>query len=60
LRSHLGRRKSVPVSKTALPTFKGSGYQPGIETWEDVKRVLEDQEIENHLRIQRENAQSRR
>ena len=60
LRSHLSRPVELPVSKSALPTFKGSGYQPGINTWEDVKRVLEDEEIENYHRIQHENAEPRR
>ena len=64
LRSHLARASAFPVSKAArrvkLPTFKGSGYQPGIETWDDVKRVLEEEEIENFKRVMREDAASRR
>ncbi|MGI8820747.1 MAG: hypothetical protein ACR2ID_07775 [Chthoniobacterales bacterium] len=60
LRTHLSPRMPLPVSKVSLPTFKGSGFAPGIETWEDVQRVLEDEEIENLKRIERENAKSRR
>ena len=63
LRGHLLRTTRTPRSKprrVKLPTFKGSGYQPGIKTWEDVKRVLEDEEIEKFQRLMREDAASRR
>jgi hypothetical protein len=59
LRSHLARSAAAPAARkrrVKFPTFKGSGYQPGIETWDDVKRVLEEQEIENFKRIMREDA----
>ena len=43
-------RVRLPVSKQ-----KG-GFAPGIESWDDVKRVLEEEEIENFRRVARENA----
>lgn len=48
------RRLRLPVSKQ-----KG-GFAPGIETWTDVKRVLEEQEIEKFQRVTREDAAGRR
>lgn len=63
LRSLLARVSS-PAQKKArrlkLPTFKGRGFQPGIKTWNDVKRVLEDEESGDLKRVMRENAASRR
>jgi len=59
LRTHLARATNAPEAKrrrVKFPTFKGSGYQPGIETWEDVKRALEDQEIEKFKRVMRKDA----
>ena len=47
-------RLRLPVSKE-----KG-GFVPGIKTWEDVKRVLDEEEIENFKRVMREDAASRR
>ncbi|CAN5509704.1 hypothetical protein BH18VER1_BH18VER1_21150 [soil metagenome] len=47
-------RVRLPVSKQ-----KG-GFAPGIKDWEDVKRVLEEQEIENFQRMTREDAARRR
>lgn len=48
------RRVRLPVSKQ-----KG-GFALGIESWEDVKRVLEEQEIEKFQRVTREDAARRR
>jgi len=62
LRSHLARASAPPQSKARrvkLPTFKGNGYQPGIETWADVQQVLEEEEIERFKKVTR-NAASRR
>ena len=59
LRSHLARSAGASGPKkrrVKFPTFKGSGYQPGIETWDDVKRVLEEQEIEKFKRVMRDDA----
>jgi len=63
LRGHLARASGLPKSKarrSKLPTYRGNGYQPGIETWEDVKRVLEEEEIAKFRRIAGEDAASRR
>lgn len=63
LRGHLARASASPPSKARrvkLPTFRGNGYQPGIETWDDVKRVLAEQEIEKFRRVTREDEASRR
>ena len=63
LRGHLARVSALPQSKARrpkLPTFGGEGYQPGIETWEDVKRVIEEEEIAKFQRIAAEDAASRR
>jgi hypothetical protein len=62
LRSHLARAKTAarPRSRAKFPTFKGSGYAPGIENWEDVKRVLDEQDIEHFKRITRDDAASGR
>ena len=59
LRSHLARTVDASGPKkrrVKFPTFKGSGYQPGIETWEDVKRVLEQDEIDKFKRVIRDDA----
>ena len=59
LRTHLARAAALPKSKARrvkLPTFKGSGYAPGIKTWADVKRVLDEEEIEQFTRVTREDA----
>ncbi len=48
------RRVRLPVSKQ-----KG-GFAPGIKSWDDVKRVLEEQEIEKFQRVTREDAARRR
>lgn len=48
------RRVRLPVSKQ-----KG-GFAPGIKTWADVKRVLEEEEIEHFLRVMRDDAAARR
>ena len=47
-------RVRLPVSKQ-----KG-GFAPGIEAWDDVKRVLEEQEIETFRRVAAEDAARRR
>ena len=63
LRSHLTRAAALPKSRARrvkLPTFKGDGYAPGIESWDDVKRVLEEEEIEKFKRVMREDAAARR
>jgi hypothetical protein len=62
LRTHLARAKTaaLPKARVKFPTFKGSGYAPGIETWEDVKRVLDEEDIERFKRITRDDAASRR
>ena len=63
LRGHLARASTLPQSKARrvkLPTFRGNGYQPGIETWDDVKRVLEEQEIETFRRVTRQDEASGR
>ncbi len=63
LRGHLARVSTLPrsrVRRVKLPTFKGSGYAPGIKTWEDIKRVLEQEEIDNIKRVMRDDAASRR
>ena len=59
LRTHLARAADATAPRkrrVKFPTFKGSGYQPGIETWEDVKRVLEQEEIEKFKRVMRDDA----
>ncbi len=63
LRTHLARTAPVPATKkrrVKFPTFKGQGYQPGIETWDDVKRVVEQEEIEKFKRVMRDDAARRR
>jgi hypothetical protein len=62
LRSHMARAKTatLPKSPVKFPTFKGNGYAPGIETWEDVKRVLDDEDIERYKRVTRGDAASGR
>jgi hypothetical protein len=63
LRSLLARTPASARSKSRrvkFPTFKGSGYQSGIKTWDDVKRALEKQEIVNFRRVTREDATRRR
>ena len=64
LRGHLARASgSAHAGKTRrskLPTYGGSGYQPGIETWEDVKRVVEQEDSAKFRRIGAEDAASRR
>jgi hypothetical protein len=63
LRSLLARAPALRRSKSRrvkFPTFKGRGYQPGIKTWDDVKRAFEKQEIANFRRVTRENAARRR
>ncbi len=44
------QRVRLPVSKS-----KG-GFAPGIKTWDDAKRVLEREEVENFRRILRDDA----
>ena len=59
LRTHLARTAAATPARrrgAKFPTFKGSGYQPGIETWGDVKRAVEEQEIEKFKRIMRDDA----
>ena len=47
-------------SRSALPVSKcTSGFQPGIKTWGDVKRVLHDEEIESLKRVTRDAAPRR-
>jgi Arc/MetJ family transcription regulator len=48
------RRVRLPVSNQ-----KG-GFAPGIQTWDDVKRVLEQEEIEKFQRVMQEDAARRR
>ena len=48
------RRVKLPISKT------GGGFAPGIKDWDHVKRVLEEEEIENFQRVEREDAARRR
>ncbi len=64
LRAHLatGQQKPLPRrGRIRLPVSKQKGgYAPGIKTWDDVKRVLEEEEIENFQRITREDAARRR
>lgn len=62
LRSHLARARTAARarSRVKFPTFKGSGYAPGIETWDDVKRVLDDEDIDRFKRVTRDDAASRR
>lgn len=63
LRSLLSRAASPGQKKprrVKLPTFKGRGFQPGIKDWDDVKRVLEEEEIGHFKRLMSENAATRR
>ena len=63
LRAQLEPRQAVPRRAAAvrLPVSKQKGgLQPGIETWDDIKRVLEEEEIENFKRVMREDAAARR
>jgi hypothetical protein len=63
LRTHLARSgpaASAGKRRVKFPTFKGNGYQPGIETWDDVKRVIEEEDIEKFKRVMREDAARRR
>ena len=63
LRTHLARAATVPPGKkrrVKFPTYKGDGYQPGIESWDGVKRVLEEQEIGKFQRTMRDDAARRR
>lgn len=62
LRAHLATQQERPVRRRIrLPVSKQKGgYAPGIKNWDDVKRVLEEEEIENFRRIAREDAAYRR
>lgn len=53
-RASTPRRKRVRRLK--LPTFKGRGFQPGIRTWDDVKRVIEEQDLKDLKRVSRSHA----
>ena len=64
LHAHLasrGQNTGARRARVRLPVSKQKGgFAPGIETWDDVKRVLEDEEIENFKRVAREDAARRR
>lgn len=63
LRNHLLRvaPSKLPISKQPkFPTFKGNGLQPGIKSWADVKRILEEEDIAKFKRVMRQNAVARR
>ncbi len=59
LRTHLARDSALPPAKkrrVKFPTFKGRGYQPGIETWQDLKRVADEQQLTQFKRVMRQDA----
>jgi hypothetical protein len=64
LRAHIAsdqRSASPRRARIRLPVSKQKGgFAPGIETWDDVKRVLEDDDIEKFKRVMAEDAASRR
>jgi hypothetical protein len=63
LRTHLARSSSATNPRrrrVKFPSFKGAGYAPGNKTWDDVRRVIEEEDIENHKRVTREDAARRR
>ena len=64
LRAHLAsgqQSTSARRARVRLPVSKQKGgFAPGIKTWEDVKRVLEEEEIEKFKRVMREDATRRR
>jgi hypothetical protein len=64
LRVHIAVRESATPRKkprVRLPVSRSKGgFAPGIDTWADVKRVREMEEIENFRRITREDAARRR
>lgn len=64
LRAHLASDQHNAPARRArlrLPVSKQKGgFAPGIKTWEDVKRVLEEEEIEKFKRVMREDATRRR
>ena len=63
LRVHLAHAatSAKPRQRLTLPVSKQrGGFAPGIKTWDDVKRVLDEEEIENLQRITREDAARRR
>ena len=60
LQAHLAsdqQSASTQRGRLRLPTSKQKGgFAPGINTWDDVKRVLEEEEIENLKRVMHEDA----
>jgi Arc/MetJ family transcription regulator len=63
LRAHLAADKQKPAARrrVRLPVSKQKGgFAPGIESWADVKRVLEEEEIANFKRVMQQDAASRR
>jgi hypothetical protein len=63
LRVHLAHAATAakPRQRLRLPVSKQrGGFAPGIETWDDVKRVLAGEEIEKFQRIAQEDAARRR
>ena len=59
LQAHLAsdQQSASTQRRLRLPTSKQKGgFAPGINTWDDVKRVLEEEEIENFKRVMHEDA----
>lgn len=64
LRAHIAGDQQIAAARRTrvrLPVSKQKGgFAPGIETWDDVKRVLEEEEIEKFKRVMRDDAARRR
>ena len=61
LRVHLAQTAAPSKRRVPLPVSKcGGGFAPGIETWADVKRVIEEEDIEKFKRVTREDAARKR
>lgn len=60
LRAHLAapaQGAAAQRRRIRLPTSKQKGgFAPGIKTWADVKRVLQEEEIEHFKRVMRDDA----
>ena len=62
LRALLAPRKSAAgkAKKYKLPVSKAKGgYQPGIKSWADIKRIIHAEDIENFKRVTRDDVARR-
>ena len=61
LNSHRSRTEGASKKRVRLPVSKmKGGFAPRIKDWADVKRVLEEEEIEKYQRAMRRDAVTRR